>query len=477
MGMTERTASGFLDVVLDRTLGNLRAAWRDLSASAREVVGAQLRADLPDEDVQRLHAQMRDCLDGKGGEVSARLRAAGLGRTYLGLSPLGRERFLRKLASDFGCDHEGVRAAAAALVAAEPDEMVKAEHNLARALEAPRVKLLRQFNGLPEGVNFLVDLRAELLPLAAGDPELAALDRDLHGLLASWFDVGFLDLRRITWDAPASLLEKLIAYEAVHAIRDWRDLKNRLEADRRCFAFFHPRMPHEPLIFVEVALVSGMSTQIEPLLDENAPVGDPKAADTAIFYSISNCQRGLDGISFGNFLIKRVVDLLAAELRNVKTFATLSPVPGFRRWLEARIAEHGFDHLLKPGERGALVAATHGMKGDVGEILAAGEWLDRSALADALRPPLERLCATYLTSLRPQGRRALDPVAHFHLTNGARVERLDWLADPSPKGMRQSFGMMVNYLYRFDSIDANHEAYRGEGKVSASSQIRALAKG
>ncbi len=475
--MTERTATGFLDGVLDRTLGNLRAAWRDISAQARGAVGAAPRPDLPSDDALRLHTQMRDCLDGKGGEVSARQRAAELGRTYLELSPLGRERFLQMLAADFGRDHDAVRTAAAALIAAGEGDVAKAERNLARALEAPRVRLLRQFNGLPEGVKFLVDLRAELLPLARGDADLAQLDSDLHTLLASWFDVGFLELRRITWEAPAALLEKLIAYEAVHAIRDWRDLKNRLEADRRCFAFFHPRMPDEPLIFVEVALVNGISGHIGPLLDETAPVSDPKSADTAIFYSISNCQRGLDGISFGNFLIKRVVDLLSGELRNLKTFATLSPMPGFRAWLDARIAEGGFEALLRPAEREAVEAAAHGLEGGAGAALAAGTWTERPALAEALKAPLEHLGAAYLIALRPQGRRALDPVAHFHLTNGARVERLDWMADPSAKGMRQSFGMMVNYLYRLDSIDTNHEAYRGEGKVSASSPIRALAKG
>ncbi|MGE0716088.1 MAG: malonyl-CoA decarboxylase family protein [Alphaproteobacteria bacterium] len=475
--MAERTTASFLDGVLDRTLDNLRAAWSNLSATAREAVGAALRPDLPEEDAQRLRAQMRDCLDGKGGEVSARLRATTLGRTYLELSRVGRERFLRILATEFDRDHAAVRAAADALVAAGPQDVFAAERSLARALEAPRLRLLRQFNGLPEGVKFLVDLRAELLSLARGDADMAALDADLHGLLASWFDVGFLELRRITWDAPASLLEKLIAYEAVHAIRGWHDLKNRLEADRRCFAFFHPRMPDEPLIFVEVALVAGISDRIAPLLDETAPVADPKAADTAVFYSISNCQRGLDGISFGNFLIKRVVDLLSAELRNLKTFATLSPIPGFRGWLEARMAERAFADMLKPAEAEALEAATHGMPGGAVAVLADGRWAERPALAEALRPPLERLCATYLTALRPNGRRAIDPVAHFHLTNGARVERLDWLADPGDKGMKQSFGLMVNYLYRLDSIDANHEAYRGEGRVTASSAIRALAKG
>ena len=201
--------------------------------------------------------------------------------------------------------------------------------------------LLRQFNALPEGVKFLVDRRAELLGIAGQDAALRGLADDLRDLLANWFDIGFLELRRITWESPAALLEKLIAYEAVHEIRGWTDLKNRLEADRRCFAFFHPRMPDEPLIFVEVALVSGIAGNIHALLDEEAPIGNPQTADAAIFYSISNCQKGLVGISFGDFLIKRVADALTAELPRLKTFATLSPLPGFRAWLAAEAEREG----------------------------------------------------------------------------------------------------------------------------------------
>ena len=203
--------------------------------------------------------------------------------------------------------------------------------------------MLTQFNALPEGVKFLVDMRAELMTMARRDPVLAGLELDLKALLASWFDIGFLELTRITWDAPAALLEKLIVYEAVHEIRSWTDLKNRLEADRRCFAYFHPRMPEEPLIFVEVALVQGMSDNVQSLLDEARRSAIRSTADTAIFYSISNCQRGLAGISFGDFLIKRVVDSLAAELPHVKTYATLSPIPGFRAWLDQRLIEEGAD--------------------------------------------------------------------------------------------------------------------------------------
>jgi malonyl-CoA decarboxylase len=292
-------------------------------------------------------------------------------------------------------------------------------------------------------------------------------------LLASWFDVGFLELARITWDAPAALLEKLIVYEAVHEIRSWADLKNRLEADRRCFAYFHPRMPEEPLIFVEVALVQGIADNVQSLLDESAPVGDPGEADTAIFYSISNCQRGLAGISLGDFLIKRVVDSLAAELPHIKTFATLSPIPGFRRWLVRRLAEEG-DALLTAGEQRALLQIEGAPSFTA--LLERPDWARDEGLAQALRVPLTRLAARYILNEKTSRGRALDPVAHFHLTNGARVERLNWRADLSEKGLHQSFGMMLNYLYRLPDIEANHEAYRGEGRIAASGILNRLVK-
>src|SRR4029077_1999364 len=290
-----------------------------------------------------------------------RARAAQLGRTYLALNAAGRRRFLHLLAEEFDTDHAMVDDCCA-LVAAAADTAARtaAERALRVALTAPRVTLLRQFNALPDGVKFLVDRRAELIAVANGDPVLRGLADDLRELLANWFDIGFLQLQRITWDAPASLLEKLMAYEAVHEIRGWTDLKNRLEADRRCFAFFHPRMPDEPLIFVEVALVTGIAGNIHALLDEAAPVGNPQAADTAIFYSISNCQQGLVGISFGDFLIKRVVDALASELPRLKSFATLSPLPGFRAWLAAQAERGG---LLPAAEARAL----RGLGGDLGE--------------------------------------------------------------------------------------------------------------
>jgi malonyl-CoA decarboxylase len=338
--------------------------------------------------------------------------------------------------------------------------------------------LLRQFNALPEGVKFLVDRRAELIDIAGRDPALRGLADDLREVLANWFDIGFLELRRITWDAPAALLEKLMAYEAVHEIRGWTDLKNRLEADRRCFAFFHPRMPDEPLIFVEVALVAGIAGNIHALLDESAPIGNPHAANAAIFYSISNCQKGLVGISFGDFLIKRVVDALASELPRLKSFATLSPLPGFRAWLAAEAPRGG---LLLAGEARAVLGLgadldLDGADGVLLRLLDRPDWYEDGRTAAALREPLLRLGARYLMQARAPSGRALDPVAHFHLSNGARVERLNWLGDLSPKGLQQSAGIMVNYLYRLGDIEANHEAYRDEGRVVASSSVRSLAR-
>ncbi|MDA0997827.1 MAG: malonyl-CoA decarboxylase [Proteobacteria bacterium] len=368
---------------------------------------------------------------------------------------------------------------AAVHAAKSADDRRDAEHVLRLSLEAPRMKLLIQFNALPDGVKFLVDMRAELLHRMRGNHALTALERDLKTILISWFDVGFLELRCIGWDnAPAALLEKLIAYEAVHAIESWDDLKNRLDSDRRCFAFFHPRMPDEPLIFVEVALVDGIAGNVQELLDESAPVQNPKAADTAIFYSISNAQQGLAGISFGNFLIKRVVGALEDEFPNLKTYATLSPVPGFAAWLD-NLIKAGDPKILLPGERPDLKAATGqstGLKGVLKDILATSDWYHDETMSNALSAPLTRLCARYICEEKRLDGRARDPVTHFHLTNGSRVERINWMGDRSAKGISQSAGMMVNYLYHLPKIEDNHEAYTSSGKVAASSAVRALLK-
>ena len=463
---------------LDRTLLKVRRAWGGIAGSAFDAESASLHPDLPEKAAESLYEQMRSCLEPRGGEVSARALAAALGQAYLVLNGTGRERFLKVLAERFDVDHDAVDTAVENLLRARGvDARRLAEQVLAKALEAPRVRLLTQFNALPDGVKFLVDMRAELIPQARGDPALAAMEVEIKALLTTWFDVDFLELRRITWDtASAALLEKLIAYEAVHAIESWDDLKNRLDSDRRCFAYFHPRMPDEPLIFVEVALVNGMAGNVQALLDEDAPVQDSGTADTAIFYSISNAQKGLAGISFGNFLIKCVVDSLASEFKGLKTFATLSPVPGFGAWLDGALSS-GDQGLLKSGERKALLAAAgraKGAKGALKDLLSRPGWHRDEAVAKALKAPLMRLSARYLITERNSGERVKDRVAHFHLSNGARMDRINWLADTSARGLARSAGIMVNYVYDPGQIDDNYETYTSSGKVAASSSVRGL---
>ncbi|MBU6498593.1 MAG: malonyl-CoA decarboxylase [Rhodospirillales bacterium] len=457
--MNEIAAPG----LLDRAIRRITSVWRDMAAGVSR-----------DED-DSIEAQMRACLAARGGEISARNRAAKLAQSYLALSEAGRLDFLRTLAG-FDSDPAAVASAYAGLQsAADAAERAAAQMRLRQALEAPRLRLLTQFTTIPDGMKFLVDLRGMLLDHARTDPVLAALASDLRGLLASWFDVGFLELRRIDWDSPAALLEKLVGYEAVHEIRSWRDLKNRLDSDRRCYAFFHPRMPAEPLIFVEVALVEGLAGSVQQLLDQKAPVLDARTTDTAIFYSISNCQRGLAGISFGNFLIKRVVDVLSAEFRNLRAFATLSPIPGFRRWLDGKLDEPA---LLGEDEAAALAGLAGAESG--GEalrvLLGRRGWMRDAGQRKVLEPVLIRLCARYLLN-EGRERRAADPVAHFHLSNGARVERINPLADTSEKGMKESAGLMVNYLYDPARIEQYHEDYAGEGRRNASAAVRKLAKG
>jgi malonyl-CoA decarboxylase len=464
--MSETTAPIGL---FDRAIRRITGVWRDMAASVSA------------EGDQSIAAQMRACLEGRGGDVSARNRAAKLAQSYLLLDDKARTSFLHTLA-EFDSDPAGLAAAYDKLQATDdPAARAVATAALRRALEPPRVKLLTQFTTIPDGMKFLVDLRATLLQRIKGDPVLTALDSDLRSLLAAWFDVGFLELQRIDWNSPAALLERLVGYEAVHEIRSWSDLKNRLDSDRRCYALFHPRMPQEPLIFVEVALVRGLAGSVQRLLDKRAPLLDPKEADTAIFYSISNCQRGLAGISFGNFLIKKVVAVLGKEYRNLKTFATLSPMPGLGKWLADQIKEND-PKLLSAEETTALMALvqtepkpTTGAQA-LGAVLAKRGWSRETAVMKVAEPILIRLAARYLL-VESRGKRALDPVAHFHLGNGARVERLVMLADTSEKGVKESATMMVNYVYDPAKIEDYHEEYTVEGKRNATTSVRKLSRG
>ncbi|WP_404977011.1 malonyl-CoA decarboxylase [Accumulibacter sp.] len=430
--------------------------------------------------VARLRGLLQESASGQGGEASARQRAVRLAEIYLRLDDEGRAGFLRIIASEFGPDPQKVAQAHADYQAAlGSDAQWGAESRLRNAIRSSRMRILTQFNTLPEGVKFLVDLRADLLRYIDADAILKALDRELEQQLAAWFDVGFLELQRISWSSPAALLEKLIRYEAVHEIRSWNDLKNRLDSDRRCYAFFHPRMPMEPLIFVEVALIDHLADNVQKLLDEHAPVFDVERANTAIFYSISNTQVGLRGVSFGNFLLKRVVDDLKRDYPRLISFATLSPLPSLRSWAEKtpeawekafgpsdfeRIRRHLPPDLPPPSKAEDLI----GLLGDAA-------WAADERLARALEHGLTRLAARYLMTAT-RGGRPYDPVTRFHLGNGARIERLNYLADTSARGYQQSYGMMVNYLYDPEMIEANVEAFSRGGEIAASAPIRRTAR-
>lgn len=333
---------------------------------------------------------------------------------------------------------------------------------LQRAAEPPRQELFRRLNMAPGGTALLVEMHRQVLSGLAEHPHWLGIDADFVHLLRSWFNRGFLSLQRIDWRTPASTLEKLIKHEAVHPIQGWHDLRRRLEGDRRCYAFFHPALPEEPLIFIEVALTQGMSQTVQPLLDPDSAVGDPASADCAMFYSITNCQRGLRGVSFGNLLIKQVAEDLGRELPRIKTYATISPIPGFMDWLSRTL-----ETLYDGPERAELASRL--------TDLQRAQWFEDPALSSALRQDLAPLCAHYLlhaeAAQEPQ-----DAVARFHLVNGARLERLNWLADTSAVGLRQSAGMMVNYVYRLDEVERNHEAYARERKIVASRHLQQLAK-
>jgi malonyl-CoA decarboxylase len=400
--------------------------------------------------------QLATTLLSERGEASGALVARGLHGVLRGLDASVRHGFHRFLATEFQPDQTALRAAAERYLGDATAETAAA---LAQAADPPRQELLRRMNMAPGGTGALVAMRSEITAHLRDEPGLKLLDADLKHLFASWFNRGFLELRRIDWQSPAAVLEKLIAYEAVHEIKGWADLRRRLAPDRRCFAFFHPALPGEPLIFVEVALVEGLATSMPPLLsqdvDADAAWAQAEHADTAIFYSISNCQEGLRGVSFGNCLIKQVVEELQAEFPRLKRFSTLSPVPGFRRWLTQQLSGEG-------NSDASLQAR-----------LARDGWWHDPAQSEALRPDLMRLAATYLTQ-RPSSGSRIDPVARFHLGNGARLERINWLGNIAPRGIRESFGIMVNYLYDHDSIENNHEAFARDSTVVRSGDVDAL---
>ena len=342
--------------------------------------------------------------------------------------------------------------------------------HLFQTVEPPRQELLRRVNRAPAGTATILKMRQTLLSYLKDHPAFRVTDADMHHLLSSWFNPGFLELHQITWNSPAQLLEKIIEHESVHAIDGWDDLRRRLQPDRRCFAFFHPQLPGEPLIFVEVALVPGIAKDIAGLINKQAPVGEPKSFKAAIFYSISNCQPGLKGVSLGNFLIKRVAQKLIEEMPSLKTLCTLSPIPGLSAWLDsgAPLPEDKLSpaHLRK-WQEAQKTLSLGGLSW--AERLKAGWNPDRCNEAE--KTALLRLCALYLMHKTPEARG--DAVGKFHLSNGATLHQINWAADLSKKGLQQSGGLMVNYLYELDKVEEQHEAF-SEKKVSFSRAVDKL---
>jgi malonyl-CoA decarboxylase len=387
------------------------------------------------------------------GEVSG-VRLAGEALVaYQALNPAAREAFFDLLSGSFLPEPESVIAAATAY---QREPSTATLSRLQAAVESPRQELFRRLNLARDGIRVLIAMRRHVLQTLDRYPNRGGIDADLASLFRAWFNGGFLVLKRIDWYTSAVILERLIQYESVHQIQGWSDLRRRLEADRRCYAFFHPALPDEPLIFIEVALTRGLEGSVQPLLDPDSPVVDPDVANYALFYSITNCQEGLRGISFGNLLIKQVVEDLERRFPRLRTFATLSPIPGFRKWLTGVLNE------ARPG--GPLARLRSSLHG---ERPAAG-------LASSHRD-LMRLCAHYLLYAK-HGKAPLDPVARFHLANGAELHRLNWMGDSSENGMRRSFGIMANYVYRMPELERNYELYSRDYAVASSSDLIRLAR-
>ena len=425
-----------------------------VAEQGRQLLPRSLGGSTPKDDLLELAAAL---LSGRG-EASGVAIAGEILARYRTLEAAERRSFLGYLAT-MQPDDDALAAAAQAYLARPDAAAVSA---LQRAVESPRQEFFRRLNLAPGATAQIVAMRRDLL--GEGDPALAAVDRDLRHLLESWFNRGFLVLRRIDWQTPAAILEKIIQYEAVHEIQGWDDLRRRLDPeDRRCFAFFHPSLVDEPLIFVEVALMRDIPDDIQSLLREAPKNGEAtEKPTTAVFYSISNCQDGLRGISFGNFLIKQVVEELAKERASLRTFVTLSPVPRFASWLARTLAEEDFT-LINDVERERMLR------------LDEPDWIYTYG-NEAVRPLLMRLAAHYFLNAKNRDGYPIDPVARFHLGNGARLERINWQGDISAKGLREAHGLMCNYRYELKDIEKNHETFANEATVAASRQVFALLK-
>jgi malonyl-CoA decarboxylase len=401
------------------------------------------------------------------GESNAQSIAIKLIEQYQGLDAQQRRGFFHFLADEFNPDPIKVKISADAYALEQSASNLIA---LCQHTEPRRQELLRRINRAPGGTQAIVEMRKELLPLLKEHDAWRVIDSDMYHLLSSWFNPGFLELHQITWESPAELLEKLIQHESVHAIDGWDDLRRRLQPDRRCFAFFHRQLPKEPLIFVEVALVPNISRDVGVLINKSSPVSNPKTFKTAIFYSISNCQPGLRGVSLGNFLIKRVAQKLAEEIPTLKIYSTLSPIPGFTRWLDAGAPLDTLEATSTVRHQTELAMHALGFPGKTWAERVREGWEPEIA-TDKQKKALLGLCATYLMhyTTSKQG----DTVAKFHLSNGATLHQLNWAADLSPKALQQSAGLMVNYLYELNKVEEQHEAFT-KGEVKRSRDVEKL---
>ena len=426
-------------------------------------------------DLELVRELCRKALE-KQGEVSGMVIIAQVADAFQQMTAQEKLSFLLMLANDFSVDQNQVATAVRGYLKGE-GARIEEITALKAVLESPRLKLFRLFNTISGGIKFLIDMRADLLAELPEHPELIGVEYDLRHLLITWFNIGFLRLERITWETPAEILEKLIEYEAVHQITGWQELKHRLTSDRTAFAFFHPAMPAEPVIFLEAAIVEGLAGNIQDLIDPDIPPAPIHKADTAIFYSISNAQKGLRGIPLGNFLIKQVLAKLRAEFSHVSAFATLSPMPKFRRgFLEPELARGGLSRFFHKGEATALCVATghENVEDALAAALESPKWVAQEEVAQALRPGLLRAARYYLTGVSKNEHTAACPVAHFHASNGALLGRINWLADLSPKGVRQSMGIMVNYVYDPKQFEIAQRSYVQEGRLTVSRDVQGL---
>ena len=458
------------DGISNRTISKIMSVW-EKSGKAK----LKIKPDIPEEDQITLEKLINSSIKKSGGRISHQAKLTHLAVIFLKSTDTGKLNFLKILSSKFNVDINIIESKIKELKSEniEESEKIKIDIELSKALTPPRVVFLRQLSSLPNGFIFLKDMREFLLKYKNEIPSFKILDNDIKTILKRYFDVNLLRLREINWNSSAATLERLIQYEAVHEIKSWRHLKHRLFSDRRMFGFFHPSMPKDPIIFVEIALVKGLADSIQKLIELDAEKENLENADTAIFYSISSTQKGLRGISFGDFLIKTVVKKLSSDYSNIQNFASLSPIPLFSSWLVKYLKNDG-ENFCRKSQIDSLCKLSNQDNGNkaILELLNKQNWHKNDEIVSVLKTPLMTLCLHYLSKVKRRGKlNAYDPVANFHLSNGAQIGQLNWLGDISDKGIKQSCGIMVNYKYQLNRIIKNHELYLTKGEINISLNI------